>query len=571
MRKIAHSQSVEECEETIKTLQNSSIWKKYHEFNKWFTRTWLKCTWRWVRAYMSKEFDTMVTTTNGVESLNKLLKYSFLPHSPDKTLSSLVKTLIEQYYPSAIAQYYEKNVKFTGINRKFNDKLPEFMHCRPTSFIKQCYKVYKAAELDFQDCSEEQLILSKNHELMIYDVKSAYGSAVYQVHWKKPFCSCPAFANFKPYPCKHFFILILMLKELTWDNLPTIYTNQSLFIADTHIPILNVPQPRNEDGFDITQLPDEASPNDDVSDDVTENLQNNNEVSSIRELPAQRSNSRKPILKLLSNKAEKIRSDMYLCHNTQILMEVSDMLDSCIELLDDNIPKEENIKLEAEDLPQKKVGRDRKDWHHRNRVGKKAQIYRTQYKVHVPISKLNTKKSSLETPAWGGSVQYGEGSLSLTNTCPIDNWLLYMRVSNNLYQEVLTNCKEHKLLEVYSLVLAKKYDEAKFKLAILNKLKINKHNINFFGNEMELFTRHVRFLTTYVNKSECDSKHCPQKSNSTTHEELPKLVNHQTNVELEIQKWFTESGFSKCGKLFKQKPEEYSSFYTSSKVVIDDG
>ena len=230
MRKIAHSQSITECEDAIKTLQNSFIWKKYNEFRKWFSRTWLKCTWRWVRAYMSNEFDTMVTTTNGVEPLNKLLKYSFLPHSPDKTPSSLVKTLIEQYYPSAISQYYEKNVKFTSINRKFNDKLPEFMHCRPTSFIKQCYKVYKAAELDVQDCSEEQLILSKNSDLKLYDVKSAYGSAVYQVNWKKPYCSCPAFANFKPYPCKHFFILILILKELTWgQSTRKLYKSKSFY------------------------------------------------------------------------------------------------------------------------------------------------------------------------------------------------------------------------------------------------------------------------------------------------------------------------------------------------------
>ena len=262
---------------------------------------------------------------------------------------------------------------------------------------------------------------------------------------------------------------------------------------------------------------------------------------------------------------------MYLCHDTNILDEVSHLLDSCIELLQENIPKEENIKLEADDLPQRRVGRERKDWHHRNRVGKKAQIYRTQYKVHVPFLEISVKKSNLETPAWGGSVKYGEGSFSLTNTCPIDNWLLYMRVSNNLYKEVLTNCKEEKVLEAYSLVLGQKYDEAKFKLAILNKLKINKQNINFFGNESEQFSRHVRFLTTYVNKSECDSDYCPQKTNTTMHQELPKLLDHQTNVELELQKWFSENGSSTCGKLFTQKPKECTSFYTSSKVVINDG
>ena len=177
----------------------------------------------------------------------------------------------------------------------------------------------------------------------------------------------------------------------------------------------------------------------------------------------------------------------------------------------------------------------------------------------------------METPIWGGSIKYGQGLLSLTNTCPVDNWLLYMRLSETLYEEVLAKCKEEKVVEIYSLVLQQKYDEAKFKLAILNKLKIIRQNINFYGNETEQFSRHVRFLTAYSNKSECNSIHCPQKISSTVHDELPKLLKNQINVETELQKWFDESGTSPCGKLFIQKPDELAHSYTASKIFIDDG
>ena len=364
MRKIAHSESIAECQGCITVLQNSLIWNKYAEFRKWFTKTWLKCTWRWVRAYLSNEFDTMVTTTNGVESLNKLLKYNFLPHSPDKTLSSLVKVLIEHYYPSAISQYYGKNVKFSGINRTFNANIPQFMHGRPTSFIKQCYKAYKAAELDVNDCTEDQLILSKNAN-MIYDVKSAYGSNVYQVDWKKPFCSCPAFANFKPYPCKHFFILTLMLKELTWENLPYNYINQSLFIADTEIPLLinnNIVQ--NEANGNVEQQLLETAETEDVielsdEDSVTIDADDEND-NRLSEIPSKKNASKKAILKLITSKTETIKSDAYLCHDYQVLDQVSALLDSCIDILQENIPKEESIKLEANDLPQKKTWQKKK-------------------------------------------------------------------------------------------------------------------------------------------------------------------------------------------------------------------
>ena len=191
---------------------------------KWFQETWISCSWRWIRAYKEEAFQVQITTTNGVESLNKLLKYTYLPHAPDKSLNSIIKTLIEDYYPTHISRYLKKNFNYTGINKKFNESLPTFMHRQPTSFIKQCRKIYQAAELDFQDIKNiNDFLFSSKHP--IYDVKSVHGSGVYTINW--------TFTTYKPYPCKHIFLLTMVVPTLSWENLPSDYTEQSLFTADT--------------------------------------------------------------------------------------------------------------------------------------------------------------------------------------------------------------------------------------------------------------------------------------------------------------------------------------------------
>lgn len=566
IRNTANAQTYGNCDEAIKVLKESDIWKSKAAFSKWFNETWLSCKSRWVKAYLSKEFDVMVTTTNGVESLNKLLKYSFLPHSEDRTLSSLAKILIEEYYPSAIKKYYASNVKFSGINRTFNNQIPDFMHGRPTSFIKQCFKSYKAALLDFQDSHTEKLILSSNFDTMVFQVRSAFGSTIHTVDWKKPCCSCHAFTNFKPYPCKHFFILILMLPEVTWDNLPNVYRNQSLFTADKDLPEINICNVNKE------LVGDKLS--DVGGQEVTNNeLLETSDNNVLNDLPIRIKSARKPIMKTISYKLDTIKTNMHLCHDVSVLENVSALLEECKFKLELAIPKEENLNLEADEsnIPtQKQPGRKRKDWRHRNRVGKKAETYRSSYKVDVPLPPLDLTKKTMKTPRWGGKVKFNNSLVNFTLTCPVDNWLVYMQVSGRFYEEVLDKCKDRHILEAYTHVLKDQYNEAKMKIALLNSLKINNSLLDFYGNEEDLFMNHFGFISCYTTTSTCSSKDCPNDIKQSESKQIPKITINQLNIEEKLQEWFKTDGQSKCGLLFSEQPNEDAPCYTSTSAVIND-
>ena len=161
-----------------------------------------------------------------------------------------------------------------------------------------------------------------------------------------------------------------------------------------------------------------------------------------------------------------MRSRIYICKKKDALSQVLQNLKEMNEILIKNIITEEDLPLNSQDdtpnkrkhqhddneddVPdtkrlkvQKKKGPPKADWHHRNRVGKKANIYRKQYKVFVPLNgqSQSRNKNKVKTPAWGGTAIVNEKTVNLTNTCPIDNWLVYVSTSKNIYNVILNSKK----------------------------------------------------------------------------------------------------------------------------------
>ena len=62
-------------------------------------------TQKWARAYRDCVYHAAVNTNNGAETLNKLLKYSFLPRKKSLTLSTTVSLLIEEFLPVSYEKY----------------------------------------------------------------------------------------------------------------------------------------------------------------------------------------------------------------------------------------------------------------------------------------------------------------------------------------------------------------------------------------------------------------------------------------------------------------------------------
>ena len=80
-----------------------------------------------------------LSTTNGVESQNKLLKYSYiLPRRKNITISRLATVLYEEFNPDIHHKYLFLNYKTSSSYRTYNDFVPHYLHGRPRQVIIHC-------------------------------------------------------------------------------------------------------------------------------------------------------------------------------------------------------------------------------------------------------------------------------------------------------------------------------------------------------------------------------------------------------------------------------------------------
>jgi hypothetical protein len=66
----------------------------------------------WCTAFMDLGFQTTVTTTNGVETLNKSLKHFYLKLASTGTLSSLLDIVINNFLPDLFQNYLMLNYRY---------------------------------------------------------------------------------------------------------------------------------------------------------------------------------------------------------------------------------------------------------------------------------------------------------------------------------------------------------------------------------------------------------------------------------------------------------------------------
>jgi len=66
------------------------------------------------KSLSSKFFHAAIETNNGVEAQNKVLKYSYLPHRRNITLSCLVEILITSFLPDSYEKYLFQNYKMSS-------------------------------------------------------------------------------------------------------------------------------------------------------------------------------------------------------------------------------------------------------------------------------------------------------------------------------------------------------------------------------------------------------------------------------------------------------------------------
>ena len=177
----------------------------------------------WAHAYRDSKYYAAVDTNNGTESLNKALKYSYLPKRKSLTLSGIATLLIEQFLPAMWQKYILHNYKLSEEYRAYSHNIPDYLKGRPKSIILHCLE-RKAKCLKF--ISDD----IRSPEEGIFEVcKTDGGNHV--VNFNLPECSCKDWARHH-IPCKHFFAIFEHCPGWNWFKLPEQFQGSCYLSAD---------------------------------------------------------------------------------------------------------------------------------------------------------------------------------------------------------------------------------------------------------------------------------------------------------------------------------------------------
>ena len=99
LRNIARSKSEAELQKRKVELEETSFWKRKKNLRTYLTNQWLKCESRWVQCYRNPIADRCVNTNNGVEALNKVLKYNYLKFYWGRSATGLITMLGKTFFP----------------------------------------------------------------------------------------------------------------------------------------------------------------------------------------------------------------------------------------------------------------------------------------------------------------------------------------------------------------------------------------------------------------------------------------------------------------------------------------
>ena len=202
-QRVAYSRSKKQFEEALMTLRNPNVYRDNVKVRDYVKKIWMPCVKCWAHVYWNQEAVNIVNTNNGVEAQNKYFKDNYLPRSVDKSVYAIVVMLVEYFLPDLYQHYIETNIKQSNIYRRYSNDVLNYLHNRPSHFIKHSMKSRFAAGT-FRESDVECLNFAKGK----FKVKSSSKSQLYYiVDLQIPRCTCEAWLKSR-FPCKHFFCCI---------------------------------------------------------------------------------------------------------------------------------------------------------------------------------------------------------------------------------------------------------------------------------------------------------------------------------------------------------------------------
>ena len=215
--------------QALQHLTSSNIWKNNKQVQQWLSTTWLSCPTLWARSYRDQTYHAAVNTTNGVESQNKLLKYSYLPRQKNITISRLATVLYEDFNPDIHHKYLFLNYKTSSFYRTYNDFVPRYLHGRPRQVILHCLERKSSCRK-----YDESNIISHDTVNGVFTIKGS-SSKLHTINFGttngEPSCTCLDWIQWK-LPCKHFFAVFKFFDKWGWDSLPEQYKCQPHISSD---------------------------------------------------------------------------------------------------------------------------------------------------------------------------------------------------------------------------------------------------------------------------------------------------------------------------------------------------
>ncbi|KAL4154222.1 hypothetical protein QTP88_002049 [Uroleucon formosanum] len=193
-------------------MKSTEAWLRNPKAQEYFIRTWLSIEEKWTNRFYKDTFDIKMSTNNGVETQNKLIKSFYLKLKSDKSLNSTIETIIDQFSPESLRKYHLKNLKLTGEYKKMSNVISKFLHGRPEPFL----------ELEHT-----------------FNVKSEDGTCAYTINFQIPNCTCIDYIKFH-WPCKHICAIFFYIPGYSFDDLPEYFLNNPFISADPHYSIKNV-------------------------------------------------------------------------------------------------------------------------------------------------------------------------------------------------------------------------------------------------------------------------------------------------------------------------------------------
>ncbi|XP_063227566.1 uncharacterized protein LOC134533814 isoform X1 [Bacillus rossius redtenbacheri] len=223
-RAIASSRDTHEFDLNLEVMSSNDIMQQNPKAADYLATHWLPHKHRWVQAFSEKDFVTIIHTNNGIESQNKVLKHSYLCHNSDKSLTGMLKTVINSYLPDMYRKYCYKN----STVKMFNPEIPSYLINRPQNFIKHVLTRISAARSDI--CKEYITEISKG----IFRVQSSTDkNKFYCVNFDSATCSCTDFMNFR-FPCKHMCAIFEFFPNWSFLQLNSAYTKSPYITLDSN-------------------------------------------------------------------------------------------------------------------------------------------------------------------------------------------------------------------------------------------------------------------------------------------------------------------------------------------------